>query len=325
MSLLTSNHYTSGQRHHQERQRLFRDSWLLAGHISQLEVHTQRGLTIAGIPIVLWRTNKGIKAFANMCRHRGAPLIWDGEIQKGKLLRCPYHGWTYDKTGTLVNNTDVGNPCQDLQLHRLQVCIESGWVFVAWNPQIKEPTEIYPTLFTNISEMEDWTVRSTQRHTLKCNWKTYVENYLEGYHIPYLHSSFTKKQSMKTYKVIIRQREMEHRAETKKGTTSEGYWAYCWPNLAVKKYSNGLSIERILPQSVNETIIEYWYMFPPKTSKDNVAEALELSHQITLEDIQVVEAIQINMESGTYEPRPLSPKHEHGIKTFQTWVKECLE
>ena len=96
------------------------------------------------------------------------------------------------------------------------------------NHKQRNQTDIYPTLFANISEMENWTIRSTQRHTLKCNWKTYVENYLEGYHIPYLHPSLTKEISMSTYQVIIREREMEHRVDTKEGTTSEGYWAYCW-------------------------------------------------------------------------------------------------
>ena len=325
MSPLSPEYYTSGQQHHQERQRLFRDSWLLACHISQLDVHTQRGLTIAGIPIVLWRTATEIKAFANMCRHRGAPLVWDGESQKGKLLRCRYHGWTYDQSGTLVNNTDFGNPCQSLQLHSLQVWNQSGWIFVSWNPQTHTPADIYPTLFDNISGMNHWTVRSTQRHMLKCNWKTYVENYLEGYHIPYLHPSLTKEVSMSSYKVIVREREMEHRVKTKEATTSEGYWAYCWPNLAVNKYSAGLSIERILPVSVNETVIEYWYMFPPETPQESVDEAIGLSHQVTLEDIQVVEAIQISMESGLYEPGPLSPKHEHGIEAFQSWVGQCLQ
>ena len=325
MSPLSPNHYTSSQKHHQERQRLFRDAWLLAGHISQLEINTQLALNIAGIPIVLWRTETEIKAFANMCRHRGAPLVWEGERQRGTKLRCRYHGWTYDETGTLVNNTDFGDPCQRLQLHNLQVWAEYGWIFVAWNPQTITPHEIYPTLFKNISGMEEWTVRSTQRHTLKCNWKVYVENYLEGYHIPYLHPSLTKEISMASYSVVIREREMEHRVDTKEGTTSEGYWAYCWPNLAVNKYSDGVSMERILPMSVNETVIEYWYLFPPETTQERVDKAIHLSHQVTLEDIQVVEAIQVSMESGLYEPGPLSPKHEHGLDAFQSWVGECLD
>jgi len=324
VSILTPEIYTSGQHHHNERQRLFRNTWLLAGHISQLDIHTQRALTIAGIPIVLWRTDTTIKAFANMCRHRGAPLVWDGESQSGKMLRCRYHGWTYDKNGILVNNTDFGNPCEKLQLHELHVWSHAGWIFVSWNKQEQTPMDNFPTLLDNIRNMEDWTIRSVQQHTLKCNWKTYVENYLEGYHIPYLHPSLTKEIAMSTYQVIVREREIEHRVNTKEGTTSEGYWAYCWPNLAVNKYAKGLSIERILPMSINETMIEYWYMFPPETSTEDVQNSIELSRQVTLEDIKVVEAIQVSLESGLYEPGPLSQKHEHGIEAFQSWIVEAI-
>lgn len=325
MSILSALNYTSSQHHHLERQRLFRDVWLLAGHIGQFEIHSQKALTIAGVPIVLWRTQNEIKAFANMCRHRGAPLVWDGDSQSGNVLRCKYHGWTYDETGTLVNNTDFGNPCEKLQLHRLQVWSHAGWIFVSWNEQEHTPMDSYPTLFHNIQGMENWIIHSVKQHTLRCNWKTYVENYLEGYHIPYLHPSLTKEIRMNTYQVIIREREMEHKVETKEHTTSEGYWAFCWPNLAINKYAAGLSIERILPISANETIIEYWYMFPPETSAEAMERSIKLSHEVTLEDIQVVEAIQVSMESGVYEPGSLSPKHEHGIAAFQQWVLEAIE
>ena len=100
-----------------------------------MDVHTQRGLTIAGLPIVLWRTATEIKAFANMCR---APLMWNGESQVGTLLRCHYHGWTYDESGTLIFNTDFGAPCPSLQLHCLQVWTQSGWICIL------ESTSEYP-------------------------------------------------------------------------------------------------------------------------------------------------------------------------------------
>ena len=66
-------------------------------------------------------------------------------------------------------------------------------------------------------------------------------------------------------------------------------------------------------------------MFPPDTSQESIDEAIGLGHQVTLEDIQVVEEIRISIQSGLYEPDPLSPKHEHGIEAFQSWVGQCLQ
>ena len=83
--LLQPKHYTDPNFYHKEIQSLFRNQWLLAGHSSQIPLNTQLSATIAGIPILLWNTHKGIKAFANICRHRGSPLVWEDEIQSGSM------------------------------------------------------------------------------------------------------------------------------------------------------------------------------------------------------------------------------------------------
>ena len=319
---LISTDYTAPQSYHKERQNLFRHTWLLAGHTSQLPLQTQLATTIAGNPILLWHTSTGIKAFANICRHRGAPLIWDGESECSKTVRCRYHGWQYAEDGTLIGNTDFGAPCDPLKLFELHVAIEGPWVFVAWEQPRKSPSEIYPTLFQRLQTVDHWTVQSSASHTLRCNWKVYVENYLEGYHIPYLHPSLTKEISMSTYRIVVNEREIEHKVATKESATSEGYWVYCWPNFAVNMYSNGMSIERVLPVSVNETRIEYWYLFAPNTSDEVIESSVNMSSTVTEEDIKVVEAIQSNLESGLVEAGPLSPKHEHGLAAFQEWVVE---
>ena len=323
-ALLSVSSYTNAQNFHTEKQSIFRKNWLLAAHLSQLPLHKQLAQTIAGVPVLLWHTENGIKAFANICRHRGAPLAWEDAPQTGKLLRCRYHGWTYNSDGLLVNNTDFGDPCEQLHLHTLCLTIVKDWIFVAWEQPKESPQELFPTLFSQLPCDQNWTIRSTAQHTLQCNWKVYVENYLEGYHIPYLHPSLSKEISMSSYKIIVRKKEIEHKVTTKEQTKNDGYWAYCWPNLAMNIYQNGLSIERILPISVNETIIAYWYLFPEHTSEDQVQQSESISAEITKEDIQIVEAIHQNMNSGLYEPGPLSPKHEHGIQSFQQWVCESL-
>lgn len=322
MAKLNAKHYTDPTVFHTEKQHLFRNSWLLAGHHSQLPQDSQMASTIAGIPILLWHRKEGIKAFVNACRHRGAPLVGDGEVKQGNTVRCPYHGWSYNSDGLLSNNTDFGTDCDPLQLFPLHLCIVDQWIFVAFHEPKESPQSLYPTLFHRLIEKRDWTVQATAIHKLHCNWKLYVENYLEGYHIPYIHPTLSKEIKMSSYRIMIRNREIEHCVETKESSTNQGYWAYCWPNLAVNLYANGMSIERILPISPEETLIQYWYLFPKESTASQREEAQHMSATVTQEDIRIVEAIQQTMNSGIINPGPLSPKHEQGVLAFQQWVQE---
>ena len=229
----------------------------------------------------------------------------------------------YDETGTLLNNTDFGLPCEQLQLIPFTVQIMAEWIFIAWNPPEQPPQDWFPTLNNFLTpEMSTWRIRSTVRHTLKCNWKVYIENYLEGYHIPYLHPSLSKEISLSKYEIRVNNREIQHIVPTKGNSTNNGLWIYCWPNLAFNIYQNGLSVERVLPISASQTLIEYWYCFPPETSEEDINSSIEMSTVVTKEDIRIVEAIHKNLASGIHTAGPLSPKHEIGVAAFQKWVQE---
>ena len=327
MSPLRPEYYYKKEIYQKEKQSIFSSSWILIAHQTEcLEVGTQIARKVADIPVLLWRTEEGLKAFINICRHRGAPLVWEEEKQQGKTLSCRYHGWRYDSQGKLISVTDFGAACPELQLQKLLLEEHQGFIFVA----VEEPEYSLKEAFAGVWKYLEEIQRSQHfykkiSHRLKCNWKIYAENYLEGYHIPYVHPALTKEIRMSSYQVKVQGLEISHHVEAKDGARSEGYWAFLYPNLAINVYSSGVNIERILPISERETEIQYWYFFNEDLSNAAREDSIKFSGLVTEEDIRLCEAVQKIMQAGFHTPGPLSPRHENGIIAFQSWVRRGVE
>ena len=186
--------------------------------------------TIAGYPCILTRnTNTGeIAGFLNICRHRGGPLEWDGTKGACKLngFSCKYHGWTYNLKGNLKgmplfgDQTDVDK--SKLSLWPIRVAKWRGIVFA----QIIPPTVSINDSDQNVAmsgpeaddlfksdqaafcsrmegiPLESYVYHSSVTHAMNCNWKVYMENYLEGYHIPFMHPELNKQVNMKLIKIV---------------------------------------------------------------------------------------------------------------------------
>lgn len=326
MKALDPEYYHSKDIYRAEKQSIFFRSWVLVAHQEECrEAGTQLARKIVDIPVLLWRTAEGVKAFMNICRHRGSPLVFEGETRKGTMLSCRYHGWRYDEKGTLISVTDFGSSCPKLQLQELFVQEIHGLIFIA----IEKPQYALEQCFTGVWKYLEKRQASQSfykqlSHRLQCNWKVYAENYLEGYHIPYVHPELAKEIRMSSYQVQVNNLEISHHVEAKDGARSEGYWAFLYPNLAINVYATGVNIERILPISETETEIQYWYFFDRQLTQQEKEESIQFSELVTKEDIQICEAVQKNIASGFHIPGPLSPRHENGLAAFQGWVQRAL-
>ena len=95
--------------------------------------------------------------------------------------------------------------------------------------------------------MEAWTPIVRQTHPIACNWKTYSDNYLEGYHIPFVHPALARAIDTSSYEVHVEDGWIRHSATTREGASTAGVWLYHWPNLALNLYERGMSVERWLP------------------------------------------------------------------------------
>ncbi len=317
--------YFQQERYAKERAHIFGRSWLLLGHEQELPKQGDSlSRTIAGWSLLLVRGPHGIRAFHNVCRHRAAPLLWDGEHKNCKVLRCQYHGWRYDLDGALVEPWEHGGELpKDSGLFALQVWIWRGLIFVhlAAAPQDFEAMIAPFAKAAAEVPLDGWRLASARSFDLSCNWKVYVENYLEGYHIPWMHPSLAKEIVFKDYRVRVGEGYCVHEVSAQPHALNRGFWAWLWPNVAINVYEAGMSLERMVPCGPRTTRIEYLYFFKEGQAH---ADAEAMSQQVTQEDIRICEAVQRNLEGGVYQTGWLSPRHEQGVEAFQTWVKEAV-
>lgn len=187
-----------------EREAIFRRAWLNVGRVEQLPrvgSYFTRELDAAGTSIVVVRAADGeVRAFHNMCRHRGNKLVWQDyprEETSGtcRQFTCKYHGWRYNLEGqcTFVQQEDefFGLDKGDYGLAALQVDVWEGWIFVNLDPANAMPLQEY--LGDLAKGIEGYPFhRLTQVHRyraeVRSNWKLFIDAFTEFYHAPILHA-----------------------------------------------------------------------------------------------------------------------------------------
>ncbi|MES1201326.1 MAG: aromatic ring-hydroxylating dioxygenase subunit alpha [Pseudomonadota bacterium] len=313
-----------------ERAEIFAKSWMFATHVSALpEPSSWRAETLAGYPVLMVRDEKGaLRAFHNVCRHRAGPLTQGESGRCQGALVCQYHGWRYALDGRLRLARDFGpadnfDP-RELALFPLKLEVWRGLIFVAIDPT--EPmAKLLAPLDARLGDT-DWSamrIALRRSHDLACNWKTYVENYLEGYHIPLIHESLDAEVDSAKYSVRVEDRIVIHEAPPRKAdAVYEGLWAWAWPNVAFNIYTHGLMMERMAPIGHAQTRLDYVYLMPEGEGVSE--ETLAMSDVVVGEDKWVAERVQENLNAGIYETGRLSPKHEMGVAAFQNMVREAL-
>jgi choline monooxygenase len=245
-------------------------------------------------------------------------------------LRCRYHGWVYDEQGRLERTPDFGDP-EDFDpgafaLKPVRLETWRGFVFGCLDlegPGLAASLGRLPELAAEIP-LERFRFHARAGHRLRCNWKTYVENYLEGYHIPYVHPQLHREIDVKSYRIGAERRVVTHHAPPRPRVTDsvyDGLWAWLFPNVAFNVYGDGISVERMLPVAPGEMRIEYLFLFAEGADREA---AIAMCEQVTDEDRKICEAVQRNLEAGVYERGRLSPRHEAGVHYFQGRVREAL-
>jgi nitrite reductase/ring-hydroxylating ferredoxin subunit len=240
---LPSKVYTDPNFYEIERKNLLGKKWQLIGHESQLPFDQKipasyLAETISNYPTILIRSGKTgeIKGYHNVCRHRAGPLEWDGTKGTCSIhgLKCKYHGWTYSVDGELKGVPTFGTTCSEplnkteYNLWPMRVAVWRGLIFLQQLPDLSknismsgsDATEAFIRENQGFCDrlasvpLEEFRVHSTSTHEIKCNWKVYVENYLEGYHIPMIHPLLNSQVDMNDYAVHVGEGYVEHTTTT---------------------------------------------------------------------------------------------------------------
>jgi choline monooxygenase len=175
------------------------------------------------------------------------------------------------------------------------------------------------------AEMDDFplermTLLRSARHDLACNWKTYADNYLEGYHIPLLHPELNRQFDAKRYRVDLGDRYCRHSAPARDGSTNNGRWLFRWPNLAMNIYGDSMNVEVIVPTGPRSCRVLYAHLFVDPDAA-GVADVIAFADLVMEQDRRMVEVVQRNLECGVYRDGLLSPRHENGVLQFQDLVR----
>ena len=321
--------YRGADQYERERRNIFARSWLLIAHESQLpETGSYVATSVAGYPVIVVRRDGGqIRAFHNVCRHRAGPLAFDGEGRCEGQLVCRYHGWRYALDGRLANARDFGaaEGFDPRAFGLFAMTCESwrGFIFVNMDADAAPLADTIAPLAAKTHDMPLETFRFWRRqtHEIRCNWKNYVENYLEGYHLPLVHPGLNKQVDGSQYEATVEAPAVFHWAPPRDGAPMSGLWAWLWPCLGINVYKDGLMMERMWPLGPDRTVLDYLYFFPEGLGDADMERPMASSNVITAEDIAITEAVQRNLDAGIYATGRLSPRHEMGVAWFQGQVQ----
>jgi choline monooxygenase len=315
-----------------ERKAVFGKSWLLLGHESQFAARgAYLAATIAGYPLIAVRGEDRIRAFHNVCRHRAGPLAADGAGTCEGALVCQYHGWRYALDGRLASARDFG-PADDFDprdyaLVQIACEVWRGFVFVNIDREAEPLERAMAPLAQHMRAIavEDFQLRHVSTHDIGCNWKAYVENYLEGYHIPLIHPLLNGTVEASKYEVDVSAPIIFHHAPSREGALVAGLWAWTWPCLGINVYADGILMERMWPLGVARTRLDYLFFFSKEAATSAIERQIAASLVTTAEDLAICEAVQRNLDAGIYETGRLSPKHEKGVAWFQSQIRAALD
>ncbi|MFM8947004.1 MAG: aromatic ring-hydroxylating oxygenase subunit alpha [Actinomycetota bacterium] len=324
---LAARWYSDHDQYQNERRLIWGAEWLMFGVTAELSKPGQFVADeIAGFPLLVVVDPDGrLRGFHNVCPHRAGVIQWPGCGQTGNLV-CRYHGWAFGWDGSLKAARDFGDSPSpdDHSLRRIRVETWGPLVFVNLDEDAPSLASTLGSIDRAVKQhdFDSFTYGERVVRTLDCNWKTYVDNYLEGYHVPLLHPLLNSAIDMKSYTVEVPDETYcIHRAGPVEGSASAGVWVFRYPNLAINVYSDGMNIERIVPLSSTRTAVVYDY-FAHDVSPDKMAAMVRMSNVTLDEDQAIAELVQRNLDAGVYEAGPLSPRHENALAWFQGRIRQ---
>ena len=311
-----------------ERTAVFGRAWLFLGHEAEAAGAGDWVATdIAGHRLLMVRGKDGLlRAFHNVCRHRAGPLVTGGSGHCEGELVCAYHGWRYALDGRLRAATGFGavegfDP-REFGLLGLRLETWRGLVFVNLHagaaPLADHVAPLEALLAGRGLAIAAPALRRS--HDLACDWKVYVENYLEGYHIRSVHPVLADELGSAGYQVRVDGDLVVQQAVGVNDGPQAGVWGWLWPNLGINVYRDGAMIERMTPVGPGRTRLDY--LFLNDGGAGAIGDALTASDRLTAEDAAICEAVQANLSAGAYDRGVLSPDHEAAVAWFQSRIAE---
>jgi choline monooxygenase len=360
-STIPASWYTDARVLELEKQMVFGRSWQVVARLDQLREPGQYVTNeIAEEPIVIVRGGDGkLRGFFNVCSHHAAAVMTEAE-GTATNLRCPYHGWTYSLEGELKGTPDFVGVCNfdraDNGLKPIEIATWEQWVFAkidamqplssnrgtVTNGQDASATltdflgdDLVSQIKTLGFETLHWIEQ--RRYSLNCNWKVFVDNYLDGgYHVPHLHkgldsvldySNYTiengERFSLQSSPMVTR--EQDEVGAVRTGGRARYYWLY--PNFMMNYYEGVLDTNLVRPVAVDRTevVFDFYFADVSEAAREHNLASISVGDRIQQEDLDICESVQRGLKSRAYEAGRLSVRREAAEHLFHRLLHADLK
>ena len=348
-----------------ERERVYGTSWVALGYAEEVaEAGRFIVREVAGQSILVTRDKTGaLRAFYNTCRHRGARLYQEGG--KATRFRCPYHSWGYDLAGNcigtpLFEGSDIPEDFRgvfdmsavkaferaDYGLFKVKVAQWGFLLFVNLDPEAL-PLETYLGDLKGRLEnyqLERWRVVRSKDYEIRANWKLISENFMEYYHLPWVHPELAKVSRMEDHyryqgtgmytgmtttpisdnsgsggwKGLPNAPDLTEREET------SGRFISLFPNICLSVLPNHAFVMMFEPQAAGFTLERCAILCHPDSvgggAEIELEQLLTFWDLVNREDIEIVEAVQEGLRSKPYMGGRMCFKFEESVHRFQNMV-----
>lgn len=328
-------YYTDPDWLRREQACVFGRSWQLVAHAGDLVNSGDHVVAeVAGRPLIVVRHGDGgLRAFYNVCKHRAGPLaLCNGK--GARALHCKYHGWTYTFDGELRSAPEMDGAADfdksAIRLDAVRVREWQGLVFVALDPATPDFDAVYGGIVERIAPVDLAALRFRFRvsYEVACNWKVYVDNFLEGYHLPHVHPGLSKVLDYRAYDTeLFDWYSLQHSPlRNNDGIYGDGdaWYYFIYPNVMLNIMPGRLQTNRVLPLGLDRCRVEFdFYYAEDPAAVARADKDREFSDEIQWEDIHICEAVQKGLASGAYSPGRLCPKREGGVWHFHQRLREA--
>jgi choline monooxygenase len=364
-STLIPDAYTSADYYELEQQRVFAGSWVGVAMTSEIaEPGDFLVVEVAGRSLIVCRNRQGeLRAFDNVCRHRGAQLCAAGG-HVGRFFQCPYHAWAYDLDGVLLGTPlftpDSQVPVDqraafdmsdikafdkaDYGLHTVRVATFGPVVLVCLDPDVRPLDELYGDLTGRLAgyRMDEWQVTRSKTYEIDANWKLVAENFMEYYHLPWVHPGLVKVSPINAhYRWQGPGTYVGFCTSPISSNADEGGWdglpaisgldevdavsarfVVLFPNVALSVLPNHVFVMLMHPTSAGHTSEQTYLLTNPESLDDGGSEAaidelMRFWDSVNVEDVEIVEVVQRGLANTSYTGGRMCYRFEESVHRFQ--------
>jgi choline monooxygenase len=321
-----------------ERDAVFARTWNLVAHADQFPEHGSfASVTVAGQPVVIVRDGETLRGHYNVCRHRGGPLT-EG-CGRQRQFTCRYHGWSYALDGRVLRAPfmadELSRNAGTLDLKPVRVARWADLVFANLDVAATPLAAFLGSMTADAAHLRLERLRFHLRRSypVAANWKIYVDNYLEGYHVPAVHPGLNREIDFRRYVTELGEHySVQHAPIAAGGGAGRVYSAdaanpearYYWlfPNVMLNCYQGLMQVNVVEPAGIDRCVVHFdWYLSEAPTGDADRASFERLSafsDEVQREDAGICAAVQRNVGSTAFEPGPYSMQYETGVHQFHT-------